>query len=368
MSLLEKNTPPRLMLSWFRWFCHPAFREDIEGDLLERYHNNTISYGKRKAKWIFIKEVLLLFRSAIIKGPQNQTQLKSFAMKKFNWLKLAAMHLLLVAIILVQFLPGPPNKIVLGMSILAQCAGFFGMVLVPIGVAWLTLEIVKLKTGNLYGRPSFYLAIAATVIITGLMALFLILAIFALHETLLTLLSLIPLLILFSKAIKGIKALKNDTAIQLNAAPVYLITIPLLAFATTLYLIEPVSAFSRNFAIKRSEPLIASIEDYKNKEGQYPESIDELKGAYLKKIPSPFIMGIPGGFRYNKINGSYSLSFSQWLDWGSLEEIVLYDKSNLHKRIHRLVAYDYRLDLHRVNGAFAIHHTGHEDWSYYRCD
>jgi hypothetical protein len=368
MSYLENNNPPRFMLALFRWFCHPVFREDIEGDLLERFHNNISSYGKRKAKWLFIKDVLLLFRPGIIKGPQRQNQLKSFAMKKFNWSKLAAMHLLLVAIIMLQFLPGPPNKIVLGLSILAQCAGFFGLVLVPIGVAWLTLEIVKLRTGNPYRRLSFSFAIAATVIITGSILLFLILAIFALHETLLTILALLPLLILFSKAIKGIKVLKNDTAIRLNTAPVYLITIPLLSLVTALYLIEPVSAFSRNFAIKRSEVLIASIEDYKNKEGQYPASLDALRGAYLKKIPSPYIMGIPGGFRYNKINGSYSLSFSQWLVWGSLEEIVLYDKSSLHKKIYRLADYDYSLDLHRVNGAFATYDTDYADWAYYRCD
>jgi hypothetical protein len=167
--------------------------------------------------------------------------------------------------------------------------------------------------------------------------------------------------------IKEIKNLKNPGG-KFNPVPIYLITIPLIAFLARVYLVGPVSDYSRSFAIKRSEVLIGSIEEYKNREGQYPESIRELETRYKTKIPNPFIMGILD-FRYNKINDHYSISFSQWLEWGSLEEIVLYDKDNLRNNLTGGYAkYDYGFDLCRVQGAFAVRDTKYDNWQYYLVD
>ena len=47
---MSKNHPPKLLLAFFRWFCHPDFVEDIEGDLLERYEMNTLAMNTGKAK------------------------------------------------------------------------------------------------------------------------------------------------------------------------------------------------------------------------------------------------------------------------------------------------------------------------------
>ncbi|MEZ5041407.1 MAG: FtsX-like permease family protein [Saprospiraceae bacterium] len=61
--------PPQWLLRFFRWFCHPDFVEDIEGDLHERYKRKVNAVGKRKVKanWFFFKEVLSLFRPGIIR-------------------------------------------------------------------------------------------------------------------------------------------------------------------------------------------------------------------------------------------------------------------------------------------------------------
>lgn len=59
---------PRLVLNFFRWFCRPEFSEGIEGDLHEQFHLRTQKYGLQKAKILFIKDVLLLFRPGIIKN------------------------------------------------------------------------------------------------------------------------------------------------------------------------------------------------------------------------------------------------------------------------------------------------------------
>lgn len=62
----EEDRPSRTVLAFFRWYCHPCFLEEIEGDLIERFNNYSEKYGSKRAKWLFIKEVLLLFRPSII--------------------------------------------------------------------------------------------------------------------------------------------------------------------------------------------------------------------------------------------------------------------------------------------------------------
>jgi hypothetical protein len=137
---------------------------------------------------------------------------------------------------------------------------------------------------------------------------------------------------------------------------------------TQIFLSDPLSDYSRNFAIRRSDALISAIENYKDFHGQYPESIDKLKAYNRKKIVDPFIMGIRA-FRYNRIDDHYSISFSQWLKLSSLEEIVLYDKSNLKNSLTSDYAkYDYGVDLFRVKGAFASRDTKYDHWRYYYCD
>lgn len=62
------QSPPRLFLRFFRWFCHPRMRDYIEGDLMEVYYRRVKESGKRKADRKFILDVLLLFRPGIIKS------------------------------------------------------------------------------------------------------------------------------------------------------------------------------------------------------------------------------------------------------------------------------------------------------------
>ncbi|MEM1136059.1 MAG: ABC transporter permease [Bacteroidota bacterium] len=64
---MNKNpTPPKFLLRFFRWFCHPEYVEDIEGDLLERFERNVKERKSSVAKWILLKEVILLFRPTIM--------------------------------------------------------------------------------------------------------------------------------------------------------------------------------------------------------------------------------------------------------------------------------------------------------------
>lgn len=74
----------RLSNRFFKWYCHPDYYEDIQGDLEELYQRQLQEGSPRLADWIYAKEVLLLFRPTIIRpiqwvNPFNYTDmLKNF--------------------------------------------------------------------------------------------------------------------------------------------------------------------------------------------------------------------------------------------------------------------------------------------------
>ncbi|MEL6676314.1 MAG: ABC transporter permease [Bacteroidota bacterium] len=83
----QPSPPPRWLLGLFRWFCHPDFAEDIEGDLRERYARQAEHAGRTRANLRLTKEVLLLCRPGIVR-PFYRPQPKFFFMFN-NYLKSA---------------------------------------------------------------------------------------------------------------------------------------------------------------------------------------------------------------------------------------------------------------------------------------
>jgi putative ABC transport system permease protein len=75
---VERKTPPRLFLRFFRWYCHPRLADHIEGDLQEIYGERAGKSGKRWADLRFIADVLSLFRPGIIGRQKRITQPSMF--------------------------------------------------------------------------------------------------------------------------------------------------------------------------------------------------------------------------------------------------------------------------------------------------
>lgn len=82
----KAHTPPKLPLRFFRWFCHPDYREDIEGDLLERFEERLSEQGFSKARWLFALDVIRLFRPEIIKPIEGSYRMNQYGMFK-NYVK-----------------------------------------------------------------------------------------------------------------------------------------------------------------------------------------------------------------------------------------------------------------------------------------
>lgn len=89
----QKLKPPRWLLRFFRWYCHPDYREDIEGDLMERFEKRLEEKTTRVAKWGFTKDVIQLFRPGIIRSLEGNYRLNQYGMFKHN-LKIASRSLL----------------------------------------------------------------------------------------------------------------------------------------------------------------------------------------------------------------------------------------------------------------------------------
>jgi putative ABC transport system permease protein len=64
---MRKPTPPKFFHAFFRWYCRPSVKANIEGDLLEFYYERVASMGERKADLKFARDVIRLFRPSIIR-------------------------------------------------------------------------------------------------------------------------------------------------------------------------------------------------------------------------------------------------------------------------------------------------------------
>ena len=78
MKTTDQPTP--FLLRLFRRWCHPGYLEDIEGDLMERFHIRSETYGRQKAKRYLSFEILKLFRPELLRPIGGFNQLNHFGM------------------------------------------------------------------------------------------------------------------------------------------------------------------------------------------------------------------------------------------------------------------------------------------------
>lgn len=80
----QKYSPPKLALKIFSWFCNPAYHGDIEGDLIEHFEANLEENGLKRARMLFLLDVLLLFRPGIVRPLFNNHPFKHSTMYKHH--------------------------------------------------------------------------------------------------------------------------------------------------------------------------------------------------------------------------------------------------------------------------------------------
>ncbi|HEY5746956.1 MAG TPA: ABC transporter permease [Chryseolinea sp.] len=70
MKQLNDIRPPRWAQRLLHWYCKPELAEDLEGDLNEYFERNVAAKGARRARWIYIADVLKFFRLYTIRKPE----------------------------------------------------------------------------------------------------------------------------------------------------------------------------------------------------------------------------------------------------------------------------------------------------------
>jgi hypothetical protein len=103
----RENKPSQIALAFFKWYCHPDYREEIEGDLMERFTIYSEKYGYFKANRLFIKEVIFLFRPSIIGNIYHLTNTEIMVTNKQNkrliTILITATALLIIPLIAMNF-------------------------------------------------------------------------------------------------------------------------------------------------------------------------------------------------------------------------------------------------------------------------
>lgn len=345
--------PSRFLLAFFRWYCRPAYREEIEGDLLQRFYSRLYQHGAVKSRLLFAKDILSLFRPSLM-GSIHQLSFGLIPdLGNQVWIRLLICNLAFAILALLPFIPGPFSQVLLIFSFLARLTAFIGVLLIPISIVWLGFEtgrIVRPPKKQNNWNNGYYLAITA-----ALLALFPCGVAVALtgHETGPGgfVISLFIFILLVRSVIPGIKKMRSRNVTSFNAVPLYLLSVPVVVIVVLLWGALPVSNYSRNHAINRAGTIINALEEYKDQTGRYPQALDELKGDYLKFLPRPGVMGVPR-FEYENKRTDYVLSFVQMQHFGATREVVMYSKNNVYP----------------MKGHFASFDAGEKYWKYFWLD
>lgn len=76
----DNTSPPQWATRLLSWYCKPELLEDLQGDLNEYFERNVKSKGIKKAKLIYVLDVLKFFRLYTIKKPEFVNSLINFTM------------------------------------------------------------------------------------------------------------------------------------------------------------------------------------------------------------------------------------------------------------------------------------------------
>lgn len=213
------------------------------------------------------------------------------------------------------FMPGRFDNLSIPLSFMTQIFSFTSLILVPVGLLWW----IKTKTTGMQELTQRRF-LKTTLVTAGLISLIVSIGAFSQNHTSLAIIFLSTSFIALTRTFLK---LKNDN-LKFDYLPLYLVFIPIIVALAKFQLIDRAVELSRNTAIKNSETLIQSIEDYQKKNGHYPISLQALHYDI-----SPEVVGISQYF-YEPNGNAYNIYFKQFSDELDVEEIVMYNKLNEH--------------------------------------
>ena len=65
-----KTSPPKWAEQFLSWYCRAEMLEDLQGDLNEYFQRNLKTRGARKAKLVYVLDVIKFIRPYTIRKPE----------------------------------------------------------------------------------------------------------------------------------------------------------------------------------------------------------------------------------------------------------------------------------------------------------
>ena len=242
--------------------------------------------------------------------------------------RIAGLIALLILCTFYPVLPGGYDPLAASLSAMAQTFGMGGLLVLPVGLAWLVSELQKRarQKKNLAAKAQGYYFALASMMTASVVAVAAVFAAFINGGLAFAVLTLVGLCFIGSRLISKLKLLKKAEAENFNPAPLYLVFIPVIVLGLQLILASRATNVSRHRAIAQSAELIADIEAYHAAYGRYPSSLLALHKDY-----KPSVVGIEQ-FHYAPNGQAYNLFFEQptfATDFG-IREVVMYNRLDEH--------------------------------------
>jgi hypothetical protein len=303
-----------------------------------------------------------IVQSGSLSRPLGQPKIGADEMT-LHLFKMAGITAVTVLCIFSPFLPGKYDPFAVPLSTTAQLLGAAGLLLVPIGVLWLTPEMVRrLQRNRIPPNPrrGYHFAVASLTAASVLVIAVSLIVLFGVSTSL----GILILALWFytaSRWIPKLLRLKTAEAESIHPAPLYLIIIPLAVLLFQVVLAAPLTEFSRNRAIANSAEFVSHIERYRAEYGRYPVTLVAMWKDYY-----PDVVGVEK-FHYAPYGGSYNLFFEQprlLFDNIGTREWVVYNPAD-DQRMFSHTAWFLLLtpeELERSQGWYAVHDAKVPHW------
>jgi hypothetical protein len=231
--------------------------------------------------------------------------------------RIAALTAVITASMFLPYLPGRYDGLAATLSVMAQVTGVVGLILVPLGAVWLIYE----RRASTRHR-GYYFAIASLAG-SAILAFMAAGVGFGGVGVSLGFGVLAAWLAAVARTVPRLKLLKRPER-RLNAAPLYLLVVPLAVAAVRLSWLDRASEACRERAMRDSAALLNDIEKYRATYGYYPVSLLALHTDY-----EPSIMGIKQ-FHYERNGDGYNVYFEHPSTTFGTQEIVMYNTRDEH--------------------------------------
>jgi hypothetical protein len=266
--------------------------------------------------------------------------------------------------IVYPYLTGGYDPFSLNFSITIQIFSLFSILPAAAGLCWIIGEII-----NIFRKKTTKNFIFSIIVfVASMLAVFLsIILCLAEMGILFAILLLFVCIIGFINIIPKIMALKNKNEQQFIHLPIIITMIPIVILFFQIEFGDFFIEYSRNRAIIGANVMIIEIEDYKEKNGQYPESLFAVHNDY-----KTFVVGIER-YYYVKDGDTYNLIFKQprfLLKEIGTKEFVVYNP----KDDHMMISHDgwllyFNPEQMKMNqGWYAKYDMKYKHWKYFWFD